>query len=1042
MLGWPLAEPGSAQAGCSTLTAEGEAGVLSGDFTTGNASIASGGQYIVAPNGVGVGLEPFGATHTAEFCLYVPRTSTYRIDAQVQTANTRDNSFFVSVDGGPEILWDSPIDPAWQVASVTDRGLAAPATFTLSQGNHVVTFHKRETGARLDRITLVDTEPGCDSLTQEAESASLRGGFVRNVDGQTGFVGSRNGSGNSFTFSPTGPRVEFCVDIVTADTFRVDATSLATTSLNDSFFVTVDGGPEVVWDVPIGATPQTNAVTARGQSTPAEFNLSAGRHTVVFHLREDGTFLDRIALLPVDAPAAQSPFAANQVPGLIEAEGYDVGGPAVAYDDDDVVNRGNGNYRTAEQVDVWSTVGGPDFTVGGTRDGNWTEYTVDVTTAGTYNFDLRVASGAATAGAIEVSVDGAVVGSTSAGPTAGWWSFENRNAGSVALTPGPHVVRTTWINGAELNFDEFTMSLTAPSDCGALEQEAEDGELTGQFVAIDDATASGGSYVVVPDGDVARQAAFAGGVSEPFQGAPNEAQKLTYCVFVSVGGTHRLDATVRTNRTRDDSFFVAIDGNNYNTWDVDFGSSPGAWFIDEVANRGQAGEAPADPMLFDLSAGNHSVVIYQRENGLELDKFVFVPVSDPPTPPTPTPTVAPILPTPTPFPATPTALPNPTPFAQTNPIIVFPSDVLEDVVRQADAGSTFILKAGVHIGDRAFPKRGQTFIGEPGAILDGNGLPFAAFSSGSSAGDQNVTIENLEIRNYWPGRNNGAISARNLGDASNEGANWIVRNNNIHDNRGAGINAGRGIQIINNDIHRNGQIGISGSGSNAAPIADVLVEGNRIYNNNTSRQSYNFHSGGVKITYAKRLQFLNNEVYDNWGINVHCDIRCDDVVIAGNTISYGLARGLFANIVYELSTNGEIRDNTISTDTARDYRSSHQIVSVSNSDGVLIEDNEIISGNTRPFDPAAEYPEVAIAMTADNPDPNNRSTVRNNTIISRSDSPTTVTTKGFADFDGNTYRQEQLGTMVFFDTLTGEFDNLTFTEWQANGNDPNGQLLP
>jgi len=1031
----PLATPGSAQAGCNALTAEAETATLSGDFVTESSQDASGGQYAVVPNGVGVGLDVFADTHTVEFCISVPRTSTYRIDARVQTPSTVDNSFYVSVDGGPETLWHVPIDPAFQDATVN-------ATFDLTAGDHTVTFHKRETGSRLDRISLVDTDASC-ALAQEAEAATLSGAFVTDADGQVGFIGVPDGAGSSYTFSPSNPTAEFCVDVTTAGTFRIDATTLATSTVNDSFFVTVNDGPEVIWHIPNDPAPQTNSVRSPGETTPAEFTLAAGPNSIVFHLREDGTYLDRIALVPVSAAVVQAPFAANQVPGLIEAEGYDLGGPGIAYNDEDIENRGSADYRVDEQVDIWPTFGGEDFVIGGTRDGSWTEYTVDVASAGTYTIDLLLASGLATAGSIEVSVDGVVIGSTVAGPTGGWWDFENRNAGTVALTAGTHVVRTTWTGGAELNFDEFTMSLATPNDCGPLAQEAEDGELSGQFVTIDDTLANGGSYVTVPDFDLPRQAPFAGGVSEPFQGTPNDAHKVTYCVFIPTEGTYRIDARVRTNRTRDDSFFVAIDGNNYNTWDIDFGSNPDQWFIDEVTNRGQAGEAPADPILFGLSAGNHELTIFQRENGTELDSFEFVLVDRDPTAPTPTPTVAPILPTPTPFPPTPTALPNPTPFVQTDPIIVYPADVLQDVVVRAAPGSTFLLKAGVHIGDRAFPKPGMTFIGEDGAILDGNGLRISAFASGSLSGDDNVTIENLEIRNYWPGRNQGPISARNPGDETNEGKGWIVRNNNIHHNRGAGITVGRDMQIINNDIYSNGQIGITGSGSLSAPMSDVLVENNRIYNNNTTRQSYNFHSGGIKITYAERLQFLNNEVYDNWGINVHCDIRCNDVVIADNTISYDLPSGLFANIVYELSTDGVIRDNTLSTNTARSYRSINQILSVSNSDGVLVEGNEITSGNTRPFDEFVKYPEVAIAMTADDPDPSNRSTVRNNTIINVSNNPTTVSSTGFADFEGNTYRNEGVGAeMVFYDTLTGEDDNLTFAEWQAKGQDVNGQLIP
>ncbi len=69
-----------------------------------------------------------------------------------------------------------------------------------------------------------------------------------------------------------------------------------------------------------------------------------------------------------------SPFP---VPGVIEAEDYDLGGPLVAFMDSDLANRGE-IYRD-EAVDIGSLSGEiPGYYVGWTWSGEWLEYTMDV----------------------------------------------------------------------------------------------------------------------------------------------------------------------------------------------------------------------------------------------------------------------------------------------------------------------------------------------------------------------------------------------------------------------------------------------------------------------------------------------------------------------------------------------------------------------------------------------------------------------------------------------------------------------------------------
>lgn len=101
-----------------------------------------------------------------------------------------------------------------------------------------------------------------------------------------------------------------------------------------------------------------------------------------------------------------------------------------------------------------------------------------------------------------------------------------------------------------------------------------------------------------------------------------------------------------------------------------------------------------------------------------------------PTPtvrPSPTPAVKPspspsLKPSPSPSPA-PTPTPSPLPSPTTAPngsVVISPGTDIQTVVNSKPAGTTYLLKAGIHRLQKIIPKRGDSFIGEKGAILNGS----------------------------------------------------------------------------------------------------------------------------------------------------------------------------------------------------------------------------------------------------------------------------------------------------------------------------------
>ncbi|MGB0372174.1 MAG: Ig-like domain-containing protein [Opitutales bacterium] len=150
-----------------------------------------------------------------------------------------------------------------------------------------------------------------------------------------------------------------------------------------------------------------------------------------------------------------------QIPGLIEAEDFDPGGPGVAYFDTTAGNNGD-SYR-AEDVDIQTAddVLGGGFNIGWTTTGEWLQYTVSDITPGDYYFMLRVARRPSGTSDIEISIDGEIVDTISALSTGDWQTYVTLNtAEQITFDGSPVVIRITFLEGnVNLNWIETTDTL-------------------------------------------------------------------------------------------------------------------------------------------------------------------------------------------------------------------------------------------------------------------------------------------------------------------------------------------------------------------------------------------------------------------------------------------------------------------------------------------------------------------------------------------------------------------------------------------------------
>lgn len=228
------------------------------------------------------------------------------------------------------------------------------------------------------------------------------------------------------------------------------------------------------------------------------------------------------------------------------------------------------------------------------------------------------------------------------------------------------------------------------------------------------------------------------------------------------------------------------------------------------------------------------------------------------------------------------------------PVPVRPGQSIQALVDDAPPGTTFLIRAGVHRQQSVVPKDGIVFVGEPGAVLDGEGVTTYAFVNGGDSLARNVVLRNLVIQHYTPPVQYGAVRA-DVGDGG-----WTIEDCEVRSNATGGIRIGERTKLRRNHVHHNGQIGVLGGGN------DVLVEGNEIaYNNERASYDMYWEAGGTKFTRTRDLVVRGNFVHHNHGPGLWTDIDNLNTLYERNRVEDNAEAGIF----HEISYAAVIRDN-------------------------------------------------------------------------------------------------------------------------------------
>lgn len=201
--------------------------------------------------------------------------------------------------------------------------------------------------------------------------------------------------------------------------------------------------------------------------------LDAGTYTIkAIAYDEDNNTAETSITITVNVPQAPYGGTAHAIPGIIQAEAFDEGGNGFAYFDDSPGSETDQTFRADEDVDIADCEDeGGGHCLAYVTEGEWLEYTVNVSKTGAYDINLRVANNGDPK-TISLAMDGTdIVTDISIPNTEGWGIWETVTINDIQLTEGKQVLRFTMgdVKYVNLNYIEFELKevpMTIPLQAG------------------------------------------------------------------------------------------------------------------------------------------------------------------------------------------------------------------------------------------------------------------------------------------------------------------------------------------------------------------------------------------------------------------------------------------------------------------------------------------------------------------------------------------------------------------------------------------------
>jgi beta-glucanase (GH16 family) len=187
--------------------------------------------------------------------------------------------------------------------------------------------------------------------------------------------------------------------------------------------------------------------------TPSQgcYKLSAKAYTTEGFYSNSQTISVKVGIDCIEAPYPGHPI---NIPGIVEAENFNIGGQGIAYNDLTSVNSG-GSYRPDEGVDIQECsdlFGG--YNIGWVLPGEWLNYSVNIKETALYNFEIRYSAGTG-GGVFHIEVDGVnVSGQIILDGTSGWQTWQTFIKENISLNQGVKNLRVV-IESGEFNLNRI-----------------------------------------------------------------------------------------------------------------------------------------------------------------------------------------------------------------------------------------------------------------------------------------------------------------------------------------------------------------------------------------------------------------------------------------------------------------------------------------------------------------------------------------------------------------------------------------------------------
>ncbi|SDL26334.1 Por secretion system C-terminal sorting domain-containing protein [Catalinimonas alkaloidigena] len=313
-----------APASVQKIWLEAECAQVGSNWVTNTSVSASNGGYVtIAAGSNSLDVAPTALADRVRF-TFTAQGGAYRIFARVAAPDPNDDSFWIRVNGGDWLKWNSlfgTTDWVWKEFG--------SSPFALVAGTNVIDVAYREDGALLDKLYLTTNNdrpagiggaaaacvadptpvppPTTSDLWFEAECAQVgsRWDTVPNLYASQGhYVTVRLPNYGHTPSDDPADQVSFAFNVAKADSFQFFVRVRSLGRGQNSFWVKVDGGSWALWN---GWAPSYDFQW--GQVLGRRFWLKAGAHTLTFAFREPNVRMDKVYIT-----------ARNQVPvGLGEA---------------------------------------------------------------------------------------------------------------------------------------------------------------------------------------------------------------------------------------------------------------------------------------------------------------------------------------------------------------------------------------------------------------------------------------------------------------------------------------------------------------------------------------------------------------------------------------------------------------------------------------------------------------------------------------------------------------------------------------------------